>query len=172
MPGAGHSVDMKGQPLALAGQPISIGEKLPDAMVTGVDLKPVNLGVPTGKVRIISVVPSIDTPVCDKQTHELSEDGQKLAGSDVQMLTVSMDLPFAQKRFSKEAKIGNVTFVSDYKDREFGERNGLLIKPLGLLARAVIVTDKNNVVRYMQVVPEITALPDMDAAMSAAKRLM
>lgn len=170
-PGAGNTVNMKGNPLPLAGLAVVVGEPLPAATVTDVNLKPVNLGEGSGKVRIISVVPSLDTPVCDKQTHELSEQNGGL-DKDVEMITVSMDLPFAQKRFAKEAKIGNVTFLSDYRAREFGENNGLMIEPLGLLARAVIVTDANNIVRYIQVVPEVTALPDMDAAMKAAKALL
>jgi thiol peroxidase len=169
--GAGSAVKMKGNPLPLSGRAIAVGERLPDAMVTGTDLKPVNLGEATGKVRIISVVPSVDTPTCDKQTHELSE---KNAGLDkqVEMVTVSMDLPFAQSRFAKEAKIANVRFLSDYKAHEFGDNHGLMIEPLGLLARAVIVTDRDNIVRYIQVVPEVTALPDMQAAMKAAKALL
>lgn len=169
--GAGHTVNMKGNPLPLGGTAVVVGQPLPAAMVTGAGLKPVNLADGGGKVRIISVVPSVDTPTCDKQTHELSE---KNGGLDkqVEMITVSMDLPFAQARFAKEAKIKNVTFVSDYNMREFGEKNGLVITPLGLLARAVIVTDKNNVVRYLQVVPEVTALPDMPAAMKAARELL
>lgn len=169
--GAGNAVKMKGNPLPLSGRAIAVGEKLPDAMVTGADLKPVNLGDGNGKVRIISVVPSVDTKTCEKQTHELSEDNGGL-DKQVEMITVSMDLPFAQSRFAKEAKIANVTFLSDYKAREFGENHGLLIEPLGLLARAVIVTDRDNVVRYIQVVPEVTALPDMQAAMKAAKGLL
>jgi len=94
----------------------------------------------------------------------------KLMGND--MVTISMDLPFAQQRFAKEAKIKNVTFYSDYKSAEFGKNNGLLMDPLRLLARAVIVTDKDNVVRYIQVVPEVTQLPDMQAAMDFAKTLL
>jgi len=169
--GAGSSVKMKGNQLPLGGTAVVVGQPLPAAMVTGAGLKPVNLADGGGKVRIISVVPSIDTPTCDRQTHELSE---KNGGLDkqVEMITVSMDLPFAQARFAKDAKISNVTFVSDYNMREFGEKNGLVIKPLGLLARAVIVTDRNNVVRYLQVVPEVTALPDMQAAMRAARALL
>jgi thiol peroxidase len=99
---------------------------------------------------------------------------EKNGGLDkqIELVTVSMDLPFAQKRFASEAKISNVTFLSDYKQREFGNNNGLLIEPLGLLARAVIVTDKDNVVRYLQVVPEVTALPDMQEAMRVARGLL
>jgi thiol peroxidase len=169
--GDGNSVTLKGNALPLVGAPIEVGQPLPAATVTTTDLKPLNLADATGKVRVISVVPSLDTPTCDAQTHELSEKNGGL-DQDVELITVSMDLPFAQKRFAKEAKIANVTFVSDYKEREFGNNNGLLIAPLGLLARAVIVTDKDNVVRYLQVVPEVTALPDMQEALRVARGLL
>lgn len=169
--GAGNSVTLKGNALPLAGAAIEVGQPLPAAIVSTTDLKPFNLAESSGKVRVISVVPSLDTPTCDAQTHELSEKNGGLDKS-IELITVSMDLPFAQKRFSKEAKITNVTFLSDYKQREFGNNNGLLIEPLGLLARAVIVTDRDNIVRYIQVVPEVTALPDMQAALSVARGLI
>jgi thiol peroxidase len=113
----------------------------------------------------------LDTPVCDAQTHELVEKDAALASS-VDLVTVSMDLPFAQARWAKAAKAKNMTFLSDYKTADFGNSTGLLIQPLHLLARTVIVTDKEGIVRYMQVVPEITELPDMSAAMAAAKGLI
>lgn len=170
--GVGNSVTMKGGALPLSGfGAVEVGQPLPEAILSSTSLKPVNITEATGKVRIISVVPSVDTPTCDKQTHELSEENGGL-DKNVELITVSMDLPFAQARFAKEAKISNVTFLSDYKDRSFGNSNGLLIEPLGLLARAVIVTDQNNIVRYLQVVPEVTALPDMQAAMQAARNLL
>ena len=170
--GVGSSVTMKGNALPLAGTGVvEVDQPLHTAMVTSGELKPVDIAETRGKVRIISVVPSLDTPVCDKQTHELSEENSGL-DQQVELVTVSMDLPFAQSRFAKEAKINNVTFLSDYRNREFGNNNGLLIEPLALLARAVIVTDKDNIVRYLQVVPEITALPDMQAAMQAARELL
>jgi thiol peroxidase len=170
--GAGSSVMMKGDALPLAGKGVvEVGKPLPAAMVSSNALKPVNMADTGGKVRIISVVPSVDTPTCDAQTHELSEENGGL-DEQVELITVSMDLPFAQSRFAKEAKISNVTFLSDYNMREFGDNNGLMIAPLGLLARAVIVTDKDNIVRYLQVVPEVTALPDMQAAMDAARKLI
>jgi thioredoxin-dependent peroxiredoxin len=170
-PGAGNTVTLKGNALPLAGTPIEVGKPMPSAVVTSTSLKPINLADSDGKVRIISVVPSLDTPTCDAQTHELSEKNGGL-DAQVELITVSMDLPFAQTRFAKEAKISNVTFLSDYNEREFGNNNGLLIQPLGLLTRAVIVTDKQNIVRYIQVVPELTALPDMPKAMSVAKSLL
>jgi thiol peroxidase len=169
--GAGNTVTLKGNALPLAGEAVEVGKPLPSAVVSTTDLKPLNLADASGKVRIISVVPSLDTPVCDAQTHELSEKNGGL-DKNVELITVSMDLPFAQSRFAKEAKISNVTFVSDYNAREFGNNNGLLIQPLGLLARAIIVTDKDNIVRYVQVVPEVTALPDMQEAMRVARGLL
>ncbi len=169
--GAGKTVTLKGNALPLAGTAVEVGKPLPAALLSTTDLKPMNLAESSGKVRVISVVPSLDTPVCDAQTHELSEKNGGL-DKDVELITVSMDLPFAQKRFSDEAKISNVTFLSDYKRREFGNNNGLLIEPLGLLARAVIVTDKDNIVRYVQVVPEVTALPDMQEALRVARGLI
>ncbi|HIF51144.1 MAG TPA: thiol peroxidase [Thiotrichaceae bacterium] len=170
--GMGSNVTMKGDALALTGiGVIEVGKPLPAATLSSNELKTINIAANRGKVRIISVVPSLDTPTCDVQTHELSEENDGL-DKKVELITVSMDLPFAQSRFAKEAKINNVTFLSDYKGREFGYNNGLLIEPLALLARAVIVTDKDNIVRYLQIVPELTALPDMQAAMNAARELL
>ena len=170
-PGDGNSVTFQGNALPLMGTGIEVGKPLPAAMLTNSSLGPVNLADTSGKVKIINIVPSVDTKTCEEQTHQLSE---KNGGLDkqVDLITVSMDLPFAQQRFAKEAKISNVTFLSDYKTGEFGKNYGLMIQPLHLLARTVIVTDKQNIVRYIQVVPEITELPDMPAAMAAAKALL
>jgi thiol peroxidase len=169
--GAGNNVTFKGNPLPLAGTGIKVGDPLPSATVVGAGLKPVNIAESKGKVRIINVVPSLDTPVCDAQTHELAEKDPALA-ENVELVTVSMDLPFAQARWARAAKVKGITFLSDYQSAEFGMNNGLLIQPLHLLARAVIVTDKDGVVRYLQVVPEITELPDMPTALDAAKSLL
>jgi len=170
--GSGSSVTLKGNEMPLGGWgQVRVGEPLPDAIVITTKLEPVDIASASGQVRIISVVPSLDTPTCDRQTHELSEDSGDL-DQRVELITVSRDLPFAQTRFAKEAKINNVTFLSDYKDRQFGNNYGLVIEPLGLLARAVIVTDRDNIVRYLQVVPEVTALPDMQAAREAARGLL
>jgi thiol peroxidase len=170
-PGDGQAVTFKGNPLPLSGKAIKVGEPMPSITLTGAGLAPVNIADGKGKVRIINVVPSLDTPVCDAQTHELVEKDPALASS-VELVTVSMDLPFAQARWAKAAKAKNMTFLSDYKTADFGNGTGLLIQPLHLLARTVIVTDKEGIVRYMQVVPEITELPDMSAAMQAAKGLL
>jgi thiol peroxidase len=170
--GIGSSVAMAGNPLELVGTgAVEVGEMLPAALLSSTELKPVDIADGRGKVRIISVVPSLDTPTCDKQTHVLSEQNDGL-DQKVQLVTVSMDLPFAQARFAQATKITNVTFLSDYNGREFGNKNGLLIKPLALLARAVIVIDAENIVRHLQIVPELTALPDMEAAMAAARALL
>jgi thiol peroxidase len=170
--GSGSSVTLKGNEMPLGGWgQVRVGEPLPDAILITTKLEPVDIASASGQVRIISVVPSLDTPTCDRQTHELSEDSGDL-DQRVELITVSRDLPFAQTRFAKEAKINNVTFLSDYKDRQFGNNYGLVIEPLGLLARAVIVTDRDNIVRYLQVVPEVTALPDMQAAREAARGLL
>ena len=169
--GDGSAVTFKGSPLPLAGKGLKVGEPLPASTLTGGNLAPVNIADAKGKVRIINVVPSLDTPVCDAQTHELVEKDPALA-ENVELVTISMDLPFAQARWARAAKVKNMVFLSDYKSGDFGMSTGLLIQPLHLLARTVIVTDKDGVVRYMQVVPEITELPDMQAAMAAAKGLM
>ena len=169
--GDGQAVAFKGNPLPLSGKGLKVGDAMPSSMVTGAGLAPVNIADAKGKVRIINVVPSLDTPTCDAQTHELVEKDPTLAES-VELVTVSMDLPFAQARWAKAAKAKNMTFLSDYKTGEFGMNTGLMIAPLHLLARTVIVTDKDGVVRYMQIVPEITELPDMAAAMAAAKGLL
>ena len=169
--GEGQAVMFKGSPLPLTGKGIKVGDSMPSVVLTGAGLAPVNIADGKGKVRIINIVPSLDTPTCDAQTHELIEKDPALASS-VDMVTISMDLPFAQARWGRAAKAKNMTFLSDYKTGEFGNSTGLLIQPLHLLARTVIVTDKDGVVRYMQVVPEITELPDMDSAMAAAKKLL
>lgn len=124
-----------------------------------------------GKVRIISVVPSLDTPVCEQQTHYLSEKNKGL-DKMIELVTVSVDTPFAQKRFSQEAKIANVTFLSDYRGAEFGKAYGLFLKGPNILTRAVMVVDANNTVRHLQITPELTHLPDLEEAFTVAKSLI
>jgi thiol peroxidase len=170
-PGDGHTVTFKGSPLDLEGKGIKVGDVLPDVKVAKNDLSLMNIADTKGTVRLISVVPSLDTKVCEQQTHYLSEKNQGL-DKNVQMITVSVDTPFAQGRFAKEAKIANVTFLSDYRGGDFGKTNGLLVKGPHILARSVIVVDKENVIRYLQVTPELAQLPDMDAAFQAANALV
>ena len=169
--GDGNTVAFKGSPLALAGPGIKVGDQLRDVKVAKGDLSLVNIAETKGKVRIISVVPSLDTKVCEQQTHYLSEKNNGL-DKMVELITVSVDTPFAQTRFAKEAKIGNVTFLSDYRGGDFGKTYGLLVKDPHLLARTIMVVDKDNVVRYLQITPELGQMPDMDAAFQFARSLV
>jgi len=168
--GDGHTVTFKGTPLALEGDGVKVGDQLRDAQVAKNDLSPVNIAETKGKVRIISIVPSLDTPVCEQQTHYLSEKNQGI-DKNVELITISVDTPFAQGRFAKEAKINNIIFLSDYRGADFGKHYGLLVKDPHILARTVMVVDKDNVIRYLQVTPELAQLPDMDAAFTAARSL-
>lgn len=122
-----------------------------------------------GYVTIINIVPSIDTKVCEEQSHILGE--SKEINEDIKRVSISRDLPMAQSRFAKEAKLENITFLSDFKDASFGKRSGLLMTEKGLLARGVIVTDREGVVRYIQVVPDVTKLPNMQKAIDFANNL-
>ena len=171
--GEGRSVLFEGKPLALSGTGIKVGDSLREVTLTQTDLSPVALTDTKGKgkVRIISVVPSLDTPVCEEQTHYLSEKNKGL-DKMVELVTISVDTPFAQKRFAKEAKIANVTFLSDYRDAEFGKTYGLLLNGPHILARTVMVVDANNTVRYLQVTPELVQLPDLEKAFAVAKSLI
>ena len=163
-------VTMKGKPVILVGQAVKVGQKAPDFEVTANDLSPVKFSSFAGKVCIIASVPSLDTSVCDMETRKFNEKATQL-GSDVVVLTISMDLPFAQKRWCGAAGIKNVQTLSDYRDASFGNAYGVLIKDLRLLARAVFVVDKKGVVSYLQIVPEIATEPDYDAALKAVKEL-
>jgi thiol peroxidase len=169
--GDGHSVTFKGKPLPLAGPGVKVGDPLRDVKVAKGDLSLVSIAEGKGKVRIINIVPSLDTVVCEQQTHYLSEKNKGLDKS-VELITVSVDTPFAQGRFAKEAKINNVTFLSDFRGGDFGKTHGLLVPDPHILARTVLVVDKDNVIRYMQVTPELAEMPDMDAAFEAAKKLL
>ncbi|MCP9440032.1 MAG: thiol peroxidase [Nitrospira sp.] len=171
--GEGNNVLFKGEPLALSGTAVKTGELLRDVNVTQTDLSTINIARTkgAGKVRIISVVPSLDTPVCEQQTHYLSEKNNGL-DKMIELITVSIDTPFAQKRFAQEANIHNVTFLSDYRGAEFGRAHGLLVKDLHVLARAVMVIGKDNTVQYLQITPEIKHLPDLEKAFQVARSLI
>ena len=159
----------KGNPLTLIGPEIKPGAKAPSFHVTGQDLSPVTLDAFRGKSLIISVVPSLDTPVCDAQTRRFNKEAAALSGLEI--LTISMDLPFAQKRWCGAAGIDRVTVLSDYKDASFGTAWGTLIKELRLQSRAVFVVDAGGIVRYAEYVPEVTSHPNYDAALAAARQL-
>lgn len=169
---SGNSVKitLSGNPLTLMGEPLQVGQTLPEIRLPDRSLKMVDLKSLKGKITILSVVPSLDTPTCEEQTHILSE---KNGGLDktVRLVTLSRDLPFAQKRFAKEAKINNILFLSDYRDASFGNASGLLIEENRLLARAVMVLDRDGIIRYLEIVPELSKLPDMRKVFDFAKSL-
>lgn len=161
------NVTFKGNPVTLVGTEVKVGDKAPEFTVLGNDLSPVTLESSAGKVRIFSVVPSIDTGVCDAQTRKFNEEAANL--DNVEVITVSVDLPFAQKRWCAAAGLENVVTVSDHRDLSFGEAYGVYIKELRLLARSVFVVDSQDKVTYVEYVPESTDHPNYEAAIEAAK---
>ena len=164
------AITMKGNPLTLVGPQLSVGDSAPDIVVLDNDLNPVKLSSFKGKVCILSIVPSLDTPVCDIQTRRFNDEAGKLS-DDVAILTISMDLPFAQKRWCGAAGADKVVTFSDHRDAAFGEAYGVLIKELRLLARAIFVVDKSGTLQYSQLVKEVTEEPDYAAALDAVKKL-
>ncbi|MEE4241761.1 MAG: thiol peroxidase [Desulfopila sp.] len=167
----GTEVSRNGETLKLAGNGIEVGQPLPDTdLVDAVTMKAVNLNAYRGKVLLLSVVPSIDTKVCETQTHYLGEEGDKLPET-IRRITISRDTPFAQNRFAEEADLEDIQYLSDYKEGAFGRSTGLLMEGPRLLARSVILVDKQGIVRYIQVVPDITHMPDMEKAFTAATAL-
>ena len=167
----GGTVTRGGTAIQLLGNPVSPGQPLPSVkLVDALTLKDVDLSREKGSVLFLSIVPSVDTKVCESQTHYLGEEGEKLP-KEIRRITISRDTPFAQKRFAQEAKLTNLRYLSDYKEGNFGRATGLLMEGSMLLARAVILVDKKGIVRYIQVVPEITHLPDMGKAFQKAVEL-
>lgn len=162
-----RTTKMKGNPLVLVGPELKPGDTAPDFDVTGNDLKPVKLA-DTGKgVRIFSVVPSLDTPVCDQQTRRFNEEAATLGG--IEIFTVSCDLPFAQKRWCGAAGVDKVKTVSDYRNGSFGEAWGTMLKDLRIESRAIFVVNGANKITYVEYVPEVTEHPNYDAALKAAR---
>jgi thiol peroxidase len=158
---------MKGNPLTLLGPELKPGDKAPDFHVVDGTLSTVDLAKTGGKVRIVSVVPSLDTPVCDLQTKRFNEEAAKL--SNVDILTVSMDLPFAQKRWCGAFGVDNIKMLSDHRDASFGMAYGTLVKDMRIECRAIFVLDADNVVRHVEYVKEIADHPNYEAALSAAQ---
>ncbi|MGA8281006.1 MAG: thiol peroxidase, partial [Desulfobacterales bacterium] len=154
-------ITMRGNPLTLIGQEIKPGNPAPDFESLNNELKPVRLSSFRGKVVVISAVPSLDTPVCDMETRRFNSEAAKLS-DDIVILTISMDLPFTQKRWCGAAGVDKVVTLSDHREAEFGNAYGVLIKELRLLARAVFVVDAEGVVRYVQLVKEVADEPDYD----------
>jgi thiol peroxidase len=163
-------VTIHGNPLTLVGNEINVGDRAPEFEVLGNDLQPVKLSDYQGKIRVISAIPSLDTPVCDMETRRFNTEAAKL-GEDVVILTISMDLPFAQKRWCAAAGVDRVVTVSDHRRAEFGHAYGILIKELRLLARAVFVIDPQGIVRYVQLVGEVGQEPDYTAVIEAVRSL-
>lgn len=164
-------VTMQGNPLTLVGNEVKVGQAAPDAELVANDLSTVRLSSFGGKVRIITSVPSLDTPVCDVETRRFNEEAGRL-GDGLVVLTASMDLPFAQSRWCGAAGVKNVRTLSDHRDASFGTSYGVLIKGLRLLARAVFVVDRKGVVRYQELVREVASEPDYEAALKAARDLL
>ena len=164
-------ITMKGHPLTLAGQEAKLGDPAPDFVVLANDLSPFKLSSLKGKVAIICSVPSLDTPTCDIETRWFNEEAAKL-GPDVEILTISMDLPFAQRRWCGAAGVDRVKTYSDHREAAFGQAYGVLIKELRLLARAVFVVDKGGALRYVQVVKELANEPNYDEVLKAVGGLI
>lgn len=163
-------VTFGGNPVTLMGKMVKIGHKAKNFYAVGADLKPVSLSEYMGKVRIISSVPSVDTGVCAAQTRRFNQEAAKLG--DVQIITISCDLPFALNRFCAAEGIDKVVTVSDHKETDFGIKYGLLIEELRLLARSVIVIDRDDTVRYFEVVKEIGNEPDYEKALAVVRDLI
>ena len=163
------AVTLFNNPFTLVGPEIRVGDRAPDFTLLDNDLKPVSLQDGSGKLRILSVVPSLDTPVCDQQTRRFNEEAAKLPQAEV--LTISMDLPFAQKRWCGAAGVSNLRTLSDHRDASFGRAYGTLVKELRLNARAVFVLDKDDTVRHVEYVKEISTLPNFEAALQVARQL-
>lgn len=165
------AVLLKGNPKTLVGDEIKVGSPAPAFTLRGQDLSPVTLDQFKGKVLILVTVPSLDTPVCDTEVRRFNQTAAGL-GDNIVILTVSVDMPFAQKRWCGAAGVDKVKTASDYFDHSFGKAYGLRIKEVGFLARAIIVIDKQGVVRYYELVKEVAQEPNYDAAIDAAKKLV
>jgi thiol peroxidase len=161
-------VTMGSKPATLPGNEVKVGDAAPDFTAVGNDMKPVRLSQFQGKVVVIAAVPSLDTQTCDLETRRFNAEAAKL-GPDVVILTVSMDLPFAQKRWCGTAGVDRVITVSDHRDASFGTAYGVLVKDLRLLGRAVFVVDRQGVIRYIQLVRETGTEPDYAPVLQAVK---
>ncbi len=161
-------ITFKGKPLTLVGETVTVGKSAPDFEVTSSSMKPVRLSDFKGKIKVISTFPSLDTPVCDLQVKEFNKHAASFS-SDIVVIGISKDLPFAIQRFCSENNIKNEVVLSDYKTSSFGMKYGLLIEELNLLARSVQIIDKDGILRYRQVVPELTTPPKYEEVLKALK---
>lgn len=165
-----RKVTLFGNPVTLIGNEVKVGDRAPDFLVLDKDLKEVKLSDFKGKIKLISVTPSLDTPVCDLQARTFNERASKLS-EDIVILNISMDLPFAIARFCSTAGIEKVKVLSDHREASFGLAYGLLIKELRLLSRAVLIVDKDDIIRYMEIVPEVTNHPDYERAFEELSKI-
>lgn len=166
------AVTFKGNPVTLLGEEVKVGEKAKDFAVLGTDLSPVKLSDYAGKVVVISVVPSVDTGVCELQTIRFNKEISEFSKDDVQLLTISADLPFALGRFCADKGIENSLAVSDHKELDFGKKYGFVIEELRLLTRGTIVVDREGNVRHVEYVSEVTEHPDYDRVINVVKELV
>lgn len=164
-------VTFQGSPLTLLGPELTVGAQAPSFTLVDNDLQPVSLADTEGKLRLITVVPSLDTPVCDAMTRRFNQEAARLS-DDVVIYAVSVDLPFAQKRWCGNAGIDRIKTLSDYQERAFGLAYGLLVKEIKLLARAVLVIDRQGRIAYRQIVGEVVDEPDYQAALEAVRKLL
>lgn len=148
-----------------------VGEKVQDFEVLDNNLNDVSLGTFSNKIKLIASVPSLDTPVCDTEIKRFNDEAAKLS-KDLAIIFISMDLPFAQKRFCQEFSVKKVLTLSDHRDADFGQKYGLLIKELRLLARAIFIIDKESMLRYSEIVPELSSPPDYEKALKALKKIV
>ncbi len=162
-------ITFMGNPMPVVGKEIKVGSKAPDFTALKADLSPLKLSDYAGQVVVISAAPSIDTSVCATQTAKFNAEADKLG---INVVAISCDLPFALGRFCAAEGIDKVVTVSDHKDLDFGSKYGFILEPLRLLARGVVVVDKEGVVKYVEYVPEVTNEPDYDAALKVAKSLL
>ena len=162
-----NAVTLKGNPFTLVGPELKVGEQAPEFETIGKDLQPVTLADTGDTVRVFSVVPSLDTPVCDAQSRRFSEEAVQLP--NVKIYTISMDLPFAQSRWCGAAGVENVTMLSDHRGAVFGSNYGTLIKELRLNCRAIFVVDQEGLLRHVEYVKEVAEHPNYDAALEAVQ---
>ena len=165
------AVTFQGNPLTLVGKELQVGSPAPEFTALANDLSEVRLSSFRGKTCVLCSVPSLDTPVCDTETRRFNQEAAKL-GEDVQILALSMDLPFAQARWCGAAGVDKVQTLSDHREASFGNSYGVLIRELRLLARAVFVVDRDGIVRYIQLVKEITEEPDYESALKAVEEIL
>ena len=167
-----RTVTLHGKPMTLVGDEMKVGMTAPDFKVTDNEMLPLKfLRSFKGRIAVISAVPSLDTPVCDIETRRFNKEAEAL-GPDVNIITISMDLPFAQKRWCGAAGINRVRTFSDYQKADFGKTYGVLIKELRLLARAVFIVDRDGIIKYAQIMPEVSKEPDYEEVLHAVKALL